>query len=138
MQNHIATLGWKRLYHSPDLIPSDFHLCPALKKNLAGRRFGSNSEVKQAVKRVFHVQSPFFPGELFEAYQAPNYGRQRDLGLDQRSKYIIDADSEDKNKLKNAAPTPTSSEMRNIIKSMCSYLAAHSNGEMNNKMEDIK
>lgn len=62
-QNHIATLGWERLDHppySPDLAPSDFHLFPALKKNLGGRRFGSNTEVKQAVQRFFHNQSPDF------------------------------------------------------------------------------
>ncbi|GFW47330.1 histone-lysine N-methyltransferase SETMAR [Trichonephila clavipes] len=34
-QNHIATVGLERLYHSPDLAPSDFHLLPALTKNLA-------------------------------------------------------------------------------------------------------
>ena len=68
MQNHIATLGWKRLHHppySPDLAPSDFHLFPALKKNLGGRRFGSNTEVKQAVQRFFHMQSPDFFLEFF-------------------------------------------------------------------------
>ncbi|GFV81722.1 histone-lysine N-methyltransferase SETMAR [Trichonephila clavipes] len=63
MQNHIATLGWERLHHppySPDLAPSDFPLFPALKKNLAGKRFGSNFDVKQAVKRFFRMQSPEF------------------------------------------------------------------------------
>ncbi|GFW54334.1 histone-lysine N-methyltransferase SETMAR [Trichonephila clavipes] len=34
MQNHIATLGWERLYQSPDLRPCDFLLYPALQKNL--------------------------------------------------------------------------------------------------------
>ncbi|GFX68762.1 histone-lysine N-methyltransferase SETMAR [Trichonephila clavipes] len=37
-QNHIETFGWERLDHPPyslDLVPSDFHLFPALKKNLA-------------------------------------------------------------------------------------------------------
>ncbi|GFU04113.1 histone-lysine N-methyltransferase SETMAR [Trichonephila clavipes] len=33
-QSHIATLGLERLYHSPDVAPSDFHLFLALKKNL--------------------------------------------------------------------------------------------------------
>ncbi|GFT92634.1 hypothetical protein TNCV_1481181 [Trichonephila clavipes] len=50
MQYYIATLGWERLHHpqySLGLAPSDFHLFPALKKNLAKKRFGSNSEVKQ-------------------------------------------------------------------------------------------
>ncbi|PRD23025.1 UNVERIFIED_CONTAM: mariner\T [Trichonephila clavipes] len=63
MQNHIATLGWKRLHHppfSPDLSPSEFYLFPSLRKNLTGRRFGSNAEIKQDVKRFFHMQSPEF------------------------------------------------------------------------------
>ncbi|GFW61304.1 histone-lysine N-methyltransferase SETMAR [Trichonephila clavipes] len=36
-QNHIVTLGWKCRHHppyNPNLAPSDFHLFPALKKNL--------------------------------------------------------------------------------------------------------
>ncbi|GFX16156.1 hypothetical protein TNCV_4704121 [Trichonephila clavipes] len=54
------------------------------------------------------------------------------------SKYIIAADSDDENKMKNAAPVPTSSKMRNIMKYLRSYLDAHSSGEMNNKMNDIE
>ncbi|GFY15653.1 histone-lysine N-methyltransferase SETMAR [Trichonephila clavipes] len=67
MQNYIETLDWECLHHppySPDLAPSDFHLFPALKKNLAKRRFVSNTEVKQAVKR-FRMQSPEFLLEGF-------------------------------------------------------------------------
>ncbi|GFS88222.1 uncharacterized protein TNCV_3149821 [Trichonephila clavipes] len=59
MQNHIATLGWE--HHPPyshDLIPSDYHLFPAL-KNFTKRGFGSNTEVKQSIKR-FCMQSPEF------------------------------------------------------------------------------
>ncbi|GFX64911.1 histone-lysine N-methyltransferase SETMAR [Trichonephila clavipes] len=59
-QNHIVFLGWERLYHSLNLAPSDFHLLPVLKKNLARKRFGSNAEVKQAVKHFFRMQSPEF------------------------------------------------------------------------------
>ncbi|GFV91746.1 uncharacterized protein TNCV_4763111 [Trichonephila clavipes] len=59
-------------------------------------------------------------------------------GLTKAEKYILDADSDDENKMNNAAPNPTLSEMRNIIKNMCNYLDAHSNGEMNNKMDDIE
>ncbi|GFX15314.1 HTH_Tnp_Tc3_2 domain-containing protein [Trichonephila clavipes] len=56
----------------------------------------------------------------------------------QGSTNIIDADSDDENKMNNAAPVPTSSEMKNIMKRMPDYLDAHSNGEMNNKMNDIE
>ncbi|GFX38795.1 hypothetical protein TNCV_4748651 [Trichonephila clavipes] len=56
----------------------------------------------------------------------------------QSSKNIIDADSSDENEMKNAASDHTSYEMRNIMKSMRSYLDEHSNGEMNNKMDDIE
>ncbi|GFW55103.1 hypothetical protein TNCV_2787181 [Trichonephila clavipes] len=38
-----------------DLAPSDFYLFLALKKNLAGRRFKSNAEVKQSVKRFLRM-----------------------------------------------------------------------------------
>ncbi|GFX29521.1 hypothetical protein TNCV_4775951 [Trichonephila clavipes] len=47
------------------------------------------------------------------------------------SKNFIDADSDDENDMNNAAPVPTSSEMKHIIKTMRSYLDTHSNGEMN-------
>ncbi|GFT62849.1 uncharacterized protein TNCV_1606751 [Trichonephila clavipes] len=47
------------------------------------------------------------------------------------SKNFIDADSDDENDMNNAAPVPTSSEMKHIMKTMRSYLDAHSNGEMN-------
>ncbi|GFU75617.1 histone-lysine N-methyltransferase SETMAR [Trichonephila clavipes] len=59
-QNHIASLGWEHLHHtpySPDLTPSDFHLFTTLKKNFTTRHFGSNAEVKQAIK-FFRMQSP--------------------------------------------------------------------------------
>ncbi|GFX46685.1 hypothetical protein TNCV_4038361 [Trichonephila clavipes] len=47
----------------------------------------------------------------------------------QSSKVIIDADSGDEKEMNHAV----SSEMRNIMKSMRSYLDAHFNGEMNKK-----
>ncbi|GFS81724.1 histone-lysine N-methyltransferase SETMAR [Trichonephila clavipes] len=49
--------GLHHQHYSPDLATSDFHLRLLLKKNLAGRRFGSNAEVKQAVKLFFRMQS---------------------------------------------------------------------------------
>ncbi|GFW20949.1 hypothetical protein TNCV_1714561 [Trichonephila clavipes] len=57
MQNHIVTLSWECLHLPPyghDLSSRDFHLFPALTKNLAG----SNAEVKQAVKCFFRTQDP--------------------------------------------------------------------------------
>ncbi|GFT29662.1 hypothetical protein TNCV_4890881 [Trichonephila clavipes] len=54
----------------------------------------------------------------------------------QSSKNIIDTNYDDENEMNNAAPVPTSSEMRNVMKSKSSYIVAHSNGEMNNKMDD--
>ncbi|GFW51520.1 hypothetical protein TNCV_4211981 [Trichonephila clavipes] len=60
------------------------------------------------------------------------------LKLDQRLKNIIDADSDDESKMNKAALVPTVLEMRNVMKSMRSYLDTHFNGEMNNKMDDIE
>ncbi|GFV78312.1 hypothetical protein TNCV_94721 [Trichonephila clavipes] len=51
---------------------------------------------------------------------------------------LTEADSGDENEMNNATPIPTSSEMKIIMKCMRSYLNAHFNGGMNNKMDDIK
>ncbi|GFT41597.1 hypothetical protein TNCV_4183001 [Trichonephila clavipes] len=56
----------------------------------------------------------------------------------QSSKNTLDADSEDENEMSEAIPVPMSSEWRNIMKSIRSYLDAHSNSQMNNKIDDIK
>ncbi|GFX59896.1 hypothetical protein TNCV_4984091 [Trichonephila clavipes] len=53
-----SSLGAPTPTASPDLAPSDFYLCLALKKNLARMRFGNNVEVKQAVKHFFRIKSP--------------------------------------------------------------------------------
>ncbi|GFX33095.1 hypothetical protein TNCV_5042631 [Trichonephila clavipes] len=62
---------------------------------------------------------------------------QRLLEFVQSSKNITDADSEDENEMNYAVHVPTSSELRNVMKSMCSYLDTLFNDEMNNKMDDI-
>ncbi|GFU21736.1 DDE-1 domain-containing protein [Trichonephila clavipes] len=56
----------------------------------------------------------------------------------QSSKNITDADFDDEKEVNKAAPVPTPSRMRNIMKSIGSYLDVSSNGEMNNKMDDIE
>ncbi|GFX38723.1 hypothetical protein TNCV_1170531 [Trichonephila clavipes] len=55
--------------------------------------------------------------------------------LVQSSKHIIDADSDDENEINNADPISTPFV---IMKSMRSYLGAHSNSKMNNKMDGIE
>ncbi|GFV03355.1 hypothetical protein TNCV_4019521 [Trichonephila clavipes] len=50
----------------------------------------------------------------------------------------IEADSDNENEMNNTTPVPTPFEMRNIVKSILSYLGVHSNGEFNNKMDDIE
>ncbi|GFV84178.1 hypothetical protein TNCV_3038382 [Trichonephila clavipes] len=49
----------------------------------------------------------------------------------------IDVDADSENEMNIASLVPTIVEMRIVVKSMCSYLAAHSNGEINNKLDDI-
>ncbi|GFX65117.1 hypothetical protein TNCV_452551 [Trichonephila clavipes] len=55
----------------------------------------------------------------------------------QSSKNIINEDSNDENEMSKAGHIPTSSEMRNIMKSRRN-LDAPSNGEMNDKMDDFE
>ncbi|GFW20035.1 hypothetical protein TNCV_867411 [Trichonephila clavipes] len=71
-------------------------------------------------------------------YTTPIMAEKDIVEFDKSSKNIIDANSDVENQMNNAAPVPTSSEMRNIMKSMLSYLNAHSNDEMNNRMSDIE
>jgi histone-lysine N-methyltransferase SETMAR len=57
--NHIATFGWERLDHapySPDLVPSDFHFFPTLKKTLEGRRFTTNEDAEAAIRTFVRTQ----------------------------------------------------------------------------------
>ncbi|GFG39282.1 hypothetical protein Cfor_02207 [Coptotermes formosanus] len=52
-QAFLREFDWEVFEHpaySPGLASSDFHLLPALKEFLGGRRFKSNEEVKDAVK----------------------------------------------------------------------------------------
>ncbi|GFT86397.1 hypothetical protein TNCV_3259051 [Trichonephila clavipes] len=46
--------------------------------------------------------------------------------------------SNDENEMNISAPVSTSSEMKKVMKGMCSLLDPHSKGEMNNKMNDIE
>ncbi|GFV61136.1 hypothetical protein TNCV_2100111 [Trichonephila clavipes] len=64
---------------------------------------------------------------------APNMADKDILEIVQNSKNIIHADSDGEKEMNNAASVPTSSEMKNIMKSMRSCLDAHFNGEMNKK-----
>ncbi|GFU01961.1 hypothetical protein TNCV_1524471 [Trichonephila clavipes] len=74
------------------------------------------------------------------------YGSQEILGIevscDAYSHFVdtcdIYVDFDDENEMNNAIPVPTSSEMRNVMKSMRSYLEVRSNGEINNKTDDIE
>jgi len=57
-------IGFERLSrppYSPDLAPSDFHLCRHLKKHLHGTRFHDENEIKQATE-------PYLDSMLQEFY----------------------------------------------------------------------
>ncbi|GFV72572.1 hypothetical protein TNCV_4084721 [Trichonephila clavipes] len=62
----------------------------------------------------------------------------KDMLMFVQSSKNIDVDSDHENVRNNVAPVLTLSEMRNVMKSMRSYLGVHSNGEMNNKMDNIE
>jgi histone-lysine N-methyltransferase SETMAR len=58
-QDALTKLGWTVLPHppySPDLVPSDFHLSGALKDAIRGKRFGSDDEATEEVKKGLRVQ----------------------------------------------------------------------------------
>ncbi|GFW84537.1 hypothetical protein TNCV_457181 [Trichonephila clavipes] len=60
---------------------------------------------------------------------------QRHFGVCSKLKRYADSDDEDE--MNNAVSVPPSSEIRNVMKRMRSYLDARSKGEMNTKMDDI-
>ncbi|GFU57713.1 hypothetical protein TNCV_3638651 [Trichonephila clavipes] len=72
-------------------------------------------------ERWFHMRMQWGDGNVCTAL---NMTDKDILEFVQSSKNIIDADPDDENEMNNAAPVPKSSEMRNIKKSMCSYLDA--------------
>jgi hypothetical protein len=58
-QEAITKLGWTVLPHppnSPDHAPSDFHVFGAHKDAIRGKRFGSDDEVTEEVKKWLRVQ----------------------------------------------------------------------------------
>ncbi|GFV85555.1 DDE-1 domain-containing protein [Trichonephila clavipes] len=88
-----------------------------------------------------------FPIVLLEEFIAVHYDSVRTasvrtniyiLEFVRSSKSIIDVDSDDESEKNNAASVPTSSRMRDVVKRIRSYLNAHSNGEMNKKIDDIE
>jgi hypothetical protein len=61
--NALETLKSEVLSHlpySPDLVPSDFHFFPHLKRDLKGTHFTSDDEVKQAVTSWIKQRTPEF------------------------------------------------------------------------------
>ncbi|GFW17969.1 hypothetical protein TNCV_4307881 [Trichonephila clavipes] len=50
----------------------------------------------------------------------------------------VETDSNDENERNKAAPVPTLSQMRNIMKNIHGYLDAHFSGKMDNKMDHIE
>jgi histone-lysine N-methyltransferase SETMAR len=59
----IKRLGFSLLPHppySPDLAPSDSYLFPKLKEHLRSQHFGSDEEVKSAVRKYFREQNSEF------------------------------------------------------------------------------
>ncbi|GFV14450.1 hypothetical protein TNCV_165771 [Trichonephila clavipes] len=83
-------------------------------------------------------QEEFCAGEDDNLRTAPIKADKGILEIVQSSKDIIDADLGDGNEKNDADPVLMSSEMRNIMKSTRSYLDAHSDNEMNNKMDGIE
>jgi len=62
-QKKLAYLGFQCLDHppySPDLAPSDYHVFPALKKQLKVRHFSSDAEVIAAAETWLGGQSSEF------------------------------------------------------------------------------
>ncbi|GFW49263.1 hypothetical protein TNCV_3057731 [Trichonephila clavipes] len=78
------------------------------------------------VDAILKSQEEFVAVDYDNVCTAPIMADKDILEFVQSSKNIIDEDSDDENEMNNAIPVPTSSKMRNIMKSMRSHLDAHS------------
>lgn len=68
----LTSLGFEILRHapySPDLSPCDFHLFPAIKKNMKGRKFESLNEVKSVFENEIHAKPEGFFRNGFENWR---------------------------------------------------------------------
>ncbi|GFX41736.1 hypothetical protein TNCV_388491 [Trichonephila clavipes] len=98
-------------------------------------------EQEQSASKRRNAKVGMIPSEAFVAVDNDNVctaliiADKDILEFVQSSKNAFDADSE--NEMNDVAPVPTSSEIRNNIKSMHSYLDTHFKGEVNNKIEQF-
>ncbi|GFV53015.1 lachesin [Trichonephila clavipes] len=140
--NPIPKIKWRREDGQPIIVGQKkvFFLFTPNENRLARTDFASENEQNTENKTPTGLDFPFVLLEEFialiddNACTATIKAKKDILEFVQSSKNIIDADFNDKNEKNNTAPVPTSSEMKNIRKSMHSYLDALSNFEMNNKM----
>jgi histone-lysine N-methyltransferase SETMAR len=61
--NNSATVGWECLDHAPyshNLVPSDFHFFPTLKRTLEGCRFTTNEHAEAAVQTFVRTRNTDF------------------------------------------------------------------------------
>ncbi|GFX07234.1 hypothetical protein TNCV_2972111 [Trichonephila clavipes] len=111
-----------------------FFLLTGSKNRLTRKEFPSgNGQNTENTSHVGSSSEEFVAADDAKACTAPIMADNGILKFVQSSKNIIDADSDNKNEMNNAAPDPSLSEMW-IMKNMRSYIDAHSNGEMNKKM----
>jgi len=86
-QNKLAYLPFECLYHppySPDLAPSDYHLFPGLKKQLACRHFSSDAEVIAAAETWLDGQN----SDFFFLNGLQNLEQQAKKCIELRGKYV--------------------------------------------------
>ncbi|MCU7903102.1 MAG: transposase [Candidatus Thiodiazotropha sp. (ex Lucinoma aequizonata)] len=55
--------------YSPDLAPSDFHLFPNMKKELAGKHYANDNDVISAVEEFLDLQEDTFFASGIQALQ---------------------------------------------------------------------
>jgi histone-lysine N-methyltransferase SETMAR len=72
--NHVVTFGWERLDHmpySPNLVPSDFHFFPTLKRTLKGHCFTTNEDAEAAEQTSVRTQDTDFYQQGFFMFMNP-------------------------------------------------------------------
>ena len=73
VRDKLHRFGWETLQHppnSPDLYPCDFQIFGDLKKDIRGRRFHSDEEMKESVMLWIH-QRPTFLRDWNRSFRLP-------------------------------------------------------------------
>ncbi|GFW42495.1 hypothetical protein TNCV_4256901 [Trichonephila clavipes] len=103
------------------MVPTNYYVSPSIFFLSAGKYFLSvkeqNTENISRIGLFYSIFEEFIAVDDDKMYTVPIMVDKDILEFVQSSKNSVDADFDDENEMKDAGPVPTSSKMRNVMKS---------------------